>query len=213
MMQRIGILGGTFNPIHKGHLHIARAALSQLQLDELWFMPAGCPPHKEVSQGMSVAQRAQMVELALAEEGCAAFKLCDIELAKAAACYTYETLDALHSSLAPSNKVKFYFIIGEDSLIDFATWKSPELICQYADIAVARRGGSAYSDDEFVALLADYTNSFGDVFHVLECEAVELSSSDLREALTAGEIAKVRNLISEPVLQYILDNHLYESKR
>ena len=94
-MKKIGILGGTFNPIHEGHLNIARCARDFLSLDEVWFLPAGTPPHKDVAEHVSAWHRKNMVNSAIASER--AFLLCDIELEKKTPCYSWETLEELYA--------------------------------------------------------------------------------------------------------------------
>ena len=108
-MKKIGILGGTFNPIHEGHLNIARCARDFLSLDEVWFLPAGTPPHKDVAEHVSAWHRKNMVNAAIASER--AFLLCDIELGKKTPCYSWETLEELHAQYGQN--ADFYFIIGD----------------------------------------------------------------------------------------------------
>ena len=105
-MKKIGILGGTFNPIHEGHLNIARCARDFLSLDEVWFLPAGTPPHKDVAEHVSAWHRKNMVNAAIASER--AFLLCDIELEKKTPCYSWETLEELHAQYGQKMHFLFY---------------------------------------------------------------------------------------------------------
>ena len=112
-MKKIGILGGTFNPIHEGHLNIARCARDFLSLDEVWFLPAGTPPHKDVAEHVSAWLRKNMVNAAIASER--AFLLCDIELEKKTPCYSWETLEELHAQYGQN--ADFYFFPLKSSVM------------------------------------------------------------------------------------------------
>ncbi len=204
-MKRVGILGGTFNPIHNAHLNIAKAAYEQLALDEVWFMPAGCPPHKEVDFGVTAVHRAKMVELAIADMP-SKFILCNIELAKQEACYTYKTLEEL-IGCHDNEQIKFFFIIGEDSFLDFSSWRKPERICQLADIIVARRGGSLLSDKAIEKRRKAYEKAYGNKFYILDTAVMELSSSDIRRDISLNN--DISSLIPASVAEYIVSNGLY----
>ena len=131
---KIGIMGGTFDPIHYGHLMIAENAAEQFGLDQIWFMPNGNPPHKRNSNITSAEHRCAMVELAIA--GNPRFTLSRREVDADGVCYTYETLASLHEE-CPDDR--FYFIMGADSLSEFESWRNPDIICQNAVILAAVR--------------------------------------------------------------------------
>ena len=113
-MNKIGILGGTFNPIHTVHLQMAGAACNQYDLDEVWFMPSNHPPHKEESDIVSNEHRQRMIQFAIS--CCKKFRFSDFEYSRPGTTYTSDTLSLLHESYPDT---QFYFIMGEDSLRDF----------------------------------------------------------------------------------------------
>jgi nicotinate-nucleotide adenylyltransferase len=219
-MKKIGILGGTFHPIHNGHLHIADAALHQFQLDEVWFMPAGSPPHKKVKDDITPEQRLKMVSLAIAPYP--AFSICDLEVHKEGPCYTWETLKNLHDLYAPDKE--FYFIMGEDSFYCFAHWVHPEIICNYATILVARRPDGMHThgmhlnkqgraavkqipDVSFETLQKQYQRQFHQDFTQIKAPVMDISSSDLRKNIY--DIRRVSSMVPEAVLKYIVEQQLY----
>lgn len=135
--MKIGILGGTFDPIHLGHLAIAKAAQKQFCLDKVLFIPAFIPPHKVARRDLTPAEyRYQMVKLAIADEP--AFEICKIELDRPDISYTVDTLRAL-KKLYPDDEL--FLILGEDSLEAFSSWREPEEITRLAHILVAHRNG------------------------------------------------------------------------
>lgn len=133
--RKIGIMGGTFDPIHIGHLILGEAAYEQFGLDEVWFLPAGNPPHKRNRAGRAKdAQRVEMVRRAIASNP--HFVLCTKEMKDEGYTYSYRTLEAMRKEHPGT---EFYFIIGADSLFYFDEWKNPERICAAAKILVATR--------------------------------------------------------------------------
>ncbi len=206
-MKKIGILGGTFNPIHNAHIAIAYAAKDQLSLDEVWFMPAGTPPHKQMDIEVSAKDRIEMVRLAIAPfKG---FVLCDIEADKKEPCYTYETLKKIKHD---HKEDSLYFIIGGDSFLQFSSWVKPNKICSYADIVVARRSAPSDMDDQtFSQLKEKYESSYKAKFYELEWNWMDISSTDIRNRLCQG--LDVVDLVPEPVMDYIQKNQLYTDQR
>ncbi|MDE7429988.1 MAG: nicotinate-nucleotide adenylyltransferase, partial [Lachnospiraceae bacterium] len=137
-MKRIGIMGGTFNPIHNGHLTIAEQAREQFLLDKVLFIPSGVPYMKDLQAVLPVHTRCAMTAAAIAEKPY--FELSDIEAVDAAQgknTYTYETLQKLKSA---DPDAVYYFILGADSLYDMEHWKNPDLIFQYCTVLAAVRG-------------------------------------------------------------------------
>ena len=127
--RKIGIMGGTFDPIHIGHLILGEAAYEQFGLDEVWFLPAGNPPHKRNRAGQAKdAQRVEMVRRAIASNP--HFVLCTKEMKDEGYTYSYRTLEAMRKEHPGT---EFYFIIGADSLFYFDEWKNPERICRGKD--------------------------------------------------------------------------------
>lgn len=133
--MRVGIMGGTFDPIHIGHLLIAEAAWEDLKLDKVLFMPSGNPPHKQVREGATNSERLEITRLAI--RGNPHFELSSFEMERAESCtYTYLTLENLHEIHPDWDQ---YFILGGDSLVDFHGWREPQRICDACTLAVAIR--------------------------------------------------------------------------
>lgn len=132
MKKRIGIMGGTFDPIHIGHLILAEKAYEELDLDEVWFMPSGNPPHKQNRTGRaSDKQRVEMVRRAIADNP--HFRLSTEEMHPDGYTYTYEIIGT--PAMRNIRIIFYYFIIGADSLYDFDMWRRPDRICKAAQSA------------------------------------------------------------------------------
>lgn len=204
-MKKVGILGGTFNPIHNAHLSIAMAAYEQYSLDEVWFMPAGTPPHKQVEEQVSPLHRKEMVLQAIAPYSM--FHLCDIEIDKNKPCYTYKTLKKLKEQYG--DNVQFYFIIGGDSFFSFDDWVKPEEICKYADLLVARRPDEGEDNKKsFRKKLKEHQRHYGNHFFEISVGLLDISSTDIRERIAQNK--DVTTVIPERVVSYIRQHHLYE---
>jgi len=146
--MRLGIFGGTFDPVHIGHLLVAEQCLEQCRLDQVWFIPAGILPHK-LSQTIAPGKaRAEMLELAVA--GHERFRVDRRELERADPCYTVETLSSLHTE-DPSREL--FFVLGGDSLVDFPTWREPKRIAEFG--ASGRRQPRRRSSSRPQSLAAD----------------------------------------------------------
>ncbi len=134
--MRIGLLGGTFNPIHNGHLHIAEEVHKSCRLDQVWFVPAWQPPHKEIAADVSFAQRLAMVEAALT--GYPAFRVCDLEGRRGGTSFSVETLRQLREQY-PEHE--FFFIMGLDSFREISLWHRYQELFKLAHIVVTARPG------------------------------------------------------------------------
>lgn len=219
-MKKIGILGGTFNPIHKGHIHIAKSALNEYGLDEIWFIPNGCPPHKNISNKISAISRYNMVEATIEEYD--RFRINDIEILSCDYNYTHETLMKLKKKY-PNNE--YYFIIGEDSLDSFEKWKNPSDICKYAKILVATRRNykykknneeyyNSYFNDNELSLKDKivYNNKrFNGDFLPLNCDYYDISSSEIRNLLYNN--LDLSEVLEEKTINYINQHFLYKDKQ
>lgn len=188
--MKIGILGGTFDPVHNGHLALARAAFEQFQLDKVLFVPALNPPHKmERHDFAPAADRYRMVELALKNEP--HFELSDLEFKRAGTSYTVDTLREFEKQYP---KAKPYLILGADSLEKFSTWKEPEEIKKRAHLVVANRPDFTVKKSEGVTLLS--------------MQDVPVSSTEIRSRLAKGE--RLGNaFLPSAVEDYILKRQLY----
>lgn len=198
--QRIGILGGTFNPIHYGHLIIGENALDQFRLDEVIFLPTGRSPHKEFQGESNEFHRCEMVRRAIAGNPC--FTMSDYEATNRQVNYTCGTLDYFHEQYPEAD---LYFIIGGDSLFYFETWKNPEEICRKATLLAAVRADmdAAHVDAEISRLRKKY---HARIFR-LDTPNFSVSSKNIRSRI--GLDRTVRYLLPDTVIDYIRDHHLY----
>ena len=206
-MAKIGILGGTFNPIHKGHISMAEAAFHGATLDEVWLLPSGIPPHKQAMEA-TATDRFEMCKLA-AE--CASYiQVKDFEQCCLLPNYSYKTLQFLVKRY-PEHQ--FYFIIGEDSLRYFHEWKKPEIISACADVIVVARTvqqdapkGSISYEVPLEQVILDANKKFPGSFMQVPMEMVNISSSELREKLKKG---KGKKYLDKRVYEYIQEHFLY----
>ncbi|MCD8082462.1 MAG: nicotinate-nucleotide adenylyltransferase [Clostridiales bacterium] len=204
-MARIGIMGGTFDPIHYGHLRVGEQALREFELDEVWFMPSGNPPHKKDRHVTDVSDRCAMVRLAIT--GFPRFRFSDFEAKRSGETYTAQTLRLLRERYPEHT---FYFIIGADSFYELQTWYHPEEILGMTTILVA---GRAYrkphiSMEEQLQFLCD---RFGADIRFLHFDEIDISSEHLRQMERDGR--DVINYVPECVAHYITEHRLYTEER
>lgn len=197
-MSKIGILGGTFNPIHLAHLYIAYEAKSQLNLDKIIFMPAGSPPHKKDKEVLEASLRYNMVCEAI--KNYEDFEISDYEIHKAGYSYTYETLEKFKSE---NNEL--YFITGADCLMDIEKWKKPEEIFNLSKLVVFNRPG--YSKKNLIIQKDKIEMKFNTSIKFLDIIDLEISSSMIRERIEDGK--RVDFFLSKEVLDYIKENNIY----
>lgn len=176
--RRLGLFGGTFDPIHTGHLIMASEALRQLDLDQVVFLPAGQPPHKPDARISSDRDRSAMIELAIA--GRNVFTLSRIDLDQEGPSYSAELVERV-VKMEPGSDL--FFIIGADSLRDFHTWHQPERITARATIVVMPRPGVSY---ELETVLRDTPSLRGNL-EILSMPLIEISSTEIRERTARGE--------------------------
>lgn len=201
--QKIGILGGSFDPIHQGHLNIAESAYREFALDEVWFIPTGHSPNKN-EQGMTQATaRADMTSLAIAPYPY--FKLSRIEVDGEGTSYTYRTLTKLKQQFPDT---EFYFIMGADSLDYFEQWFHPEIICENAIVLTAVRDGMDIAEIE--SKIAAIQKLFPARIYPVSGGRTDISSTRIREMLRAGEKPA---MLPDDVWSYIKHHHLYETTR
>lgn len=187
-MKKIGILGGTFNPPHIGHLILAKEAQEQLGLDKVFFIPTNNPPHKKNKQ-LGSKQRFMMTELAVL--GNSKFQVLDLELKRKGKSYTVDTIVELKNKYP---KDKFYLVIGSDLARNFKSWKSPEKIKKMVTIIVAKRRGISFRNSK--------------EFKQVDITQIELSSSQIRQRLKKGRTIKY--LVPKKVESYIKKNNIYK---
>lgn len=197
-VKRIGVFGGTFDPVHNGHLHIAHSIREALDLDKIVWVPAGRPPHKSGQIVSSDGDRLAMLELALA--GSPGDEISRAEIDRTGPSYTSDTLVLLSDRLEPA---KLIFLMGEDSLRDLPTWHEPERIVQLAEIAVAGRPGV---DVDLDAVYEALPAARGRI-HVIPARELTVSSSEIRNRVAAE--LPVGDLVPAAVAEYIEAQELY----
>lgn len=196
---RLGIMGGTFDPIHVGHLILAEQAAEALKLDRVLFIPTGTPSFKRDKLVRPAADRLRMVELAIEDNP--HFLVSDMEVVREGVTYTLDTLRELHV-LLPST-AKLFFIMGSDTLLTLDHWRASEELAKLACfVGVNRPGDSLASEDDLARLRA-----LGFDVVLLEAPALEVSSSDIRQRLESGR--SVRYLVPDSVMQYAEKKRLY----
>ena len=202
--MRIGIFGGTFDPVHLGHLILAEQAREQGRLDEVWFVPAPRPPQKEGQSVTRFEQRVEMLQLAIA--GQPAFRIDEIENERDGPSYTAETLAELHRR-HPQHS--YFLLIGGDSLADFPTWYRPQRIVELAGLLVMERPGTPpISEGELRQRLGLGADSPLGVA-VMQTPRIDIASRDLRQRAAEGR--SVRYMVPRAVEVYIRDKGLYRT--
>jgi nicotinate-nucleotide adenylyltransferase len=202
--MRLGLFGGSFDPIHYGHLILAETCRETLCLDEVWLVPASTPPHKQTQDRAAAKHRLQMIELALA--GHEQIRASSVEIDRGGVSYTVDTLAQVHA-LHP--QATLFLLMGADSLRDLPTWREPARICELAIPAVVRRGGSPEPDFGVLASLVSAERLAMIRSAQVEMPAIELSSTDLRERVRTGKSLRFRT--PRAVEKYIETQGLYRS--
>lgn len=203
-MKRIGILGGTFDPIHYGHLIAAEAVTNTLGMDYLIFMPCGHPPHKDPATATPAEHRYLMT--VLATTGNPAFRVSRLELDRPGPSYTVDTLSALIQR--NGRDVEWFLVVGADAFLDMPSWKQPEAIMSMANLAVVSRRG--YDDYQLTQRIRSLPPEFRRrIFH-LPAVAPQIASHELRRMISQGQ--PVEYYIPPSVLAYIRQHDLYGDK-
>lgn len=200
-MIRTGIMGGTFNPVHNGHLIIASYAMEQYNLDEIWFITSGNPPHKRDKEMPDAMTRHKM--LCLAVEDNSAFTPVDCEVRRADYSYTVNTLRNLRTS-CPDRR--FYFIAGQDSLHDIPKWYKPKEILSLAAMLVFPRGEGAALEAEIERV----KGLFGGDIRPVDAPVFGVSSTQIRKRVFEGK--SIRYIVPDKVREFIEENNLYKEK-
>ena len=201
-MQRIGIMGGSFNPIHCGHLNLARAALSAGLVDHVLLLPSGNPPHKRAGL-VDKAHRLNMVSLAV--KGEAHMEVCREEVDREGVIYTVDTLTILQERMPD---VRFYYLIGADTLRTLHTWRRPEEVVRLCTLLVAQRPGE---DADDLPRLKAHWRGLGAEIEMLPAECMDVSSTEIRERIAAGQT--LCGLVPEAVEAYIRLHGLYQTDK
>ena len=202
-MKKVGIMGGTFNPIHLGHLCLAETAYEQLGLDKVLFMPSKKPPHKDIPDQISMEQRVEMITLAIKDNP--HFELSMIELERDGITYTADSLTELTQK---HRNTEFYFIVGADSLYYMNQWKNPHIIFELCTVVAA---GRDHSDMNLMQQQADdLKKQYHASIILIEMPTIQISSAVIKERIAAGK--SVRYFLPETVQKFIQKNHLYKAE-
>ena len=197
--KKIGIMGGTFDPIHFGHLVIANEVLDKYNMEKIIFIPAGNPPHKKTPNASSF-DRYLMANLATISND--KFVVSNIEIIKEGKSYTMNTVKELINTYGDT---EFYFITGADALIDLPNWHEPDKLLELCKfIAVSRPG---FNSLEIEKTIQTIKNQYDGQIELLQVPMLQISSTDIRERIKSGRSAKY--LLPETVEQYIIKNDLY----
>ena len=199
--MKAGILGGTFDPVHMGHLDVAKEARSSLGLDEVLFIPAGWPWLKEGAGVQEPGHRLDMLRLAL--RGLTAFRVSTIELDRPGPTYTVDTLAELRRR---SRSGELFFIIGADNLAQLPRWREPDRIISLCRLVVAPRVGCPMPD---IVRLEAAVPGLEKRLVMLDKPVIDISASVIRERVRLG--LSIKNLVPEAVAGYIKENGLYRA--
>lgn len=200
-MKRIGILGGSFDPCHRGHVNLALDALKQAELDEVIFMPAKVQPFKMDKKTADAVHRMNMLNLAL--EGYEGLRASAWEIENSQVSYTYRTLEEIRKMKGPDTEV--FFITGTDAFLTMRTWANGERLLSENRFIVGIRPGYREKEleDEISAVRAD----FGTEVIKIDNRRFHISSTEIRDRLKKGE--SIADLVDNGVERYILENGLY----
>lgn len=206
-MVKVGIMGGTFNPIHLGHIRLAKAAYKQFAMDKVLFIPSGEPPHKKNQAIADGTHRMKMVELAIKDYEY--FEACDIEIMREGYSYTSDTLMELHKR---NPDEEYYFILGADSLFQMENWKRADEIFEQCIVLAANRDD--IPKEEFFKKIQYLREKFHGDIRTLDTPMMHISSTQIREALgdnvLDGEDDVNPRFLDKNVVNYILEHKLYE---
>jgi nicotinate-nucleotide adenylyltransferase len=197
--KKVGIMGGTFDPIHTGHLVVANEVLNFYGLEEIIFIPAGDPPHKKGTVANSF-DRYIMTEMAVLSNN--RFKVSDIEIKKSGKSYTLNTLMELTKEYPDA---EFHFITGTDAVIELPSWREPEKLLKLCKFVAVSRPG--ISMGEARDKISEINKMFNSSIELFQAPMLQISSTDIRQRFMDGKSAKY--LLPESVEQYIIKNNLY----
>jgi len=199
--MRLGIFGGSFDPVHNGHLALALACQQQAALDEVWFTPTAIQPLKHRGPKATNAQRVEMLRLAVDHRG--TWRVCTIEVDRGGPSYTVDTLRQLHDELPES---QLFFMIGSDAQRDIPRWKEPDVIFSLATPLIVHRAGEPEPDLQTLSSFCTRDTQP----QVIEMQPVNVSSTEIRRRVTTGE--SLEGLVAPTVAAYVAEHRLYAGK-
>lgn len=209
--MRLGLLGGTFDPVHFGHLRFAEESLELFSLDGVIFMPVGIPPHKQASRITAAQKRLKMVELAI--QGNPRLCISDLEIRKPWMSYSVETIKEIKEEFGPG--LELYFLVGCDAFEDIGCWKDYQELLSLCNFVVAARAGQSLSLPLEIASAfcyhdkGCYRHLSGTLLYYAEITALDISSTKIREAVRQGK--SIRYLLPTDVEDFIKREDLYTS--
>ena len=201
MNKKVGIMGGTFDPPHIGHLTIAETVRKSLNLSEIWFIPTGKIPHKSTNETAPAFDRLNMVKLAVEEND--NFFVNDTEVVRDSFSYTFETLEELRNK---NPNIEFTYIVGADSLDYMEKWKEPSRIFNSCRVAVVNRPGIL--DEKIKVKKKELEDTFGGEIEIISMPPIDISSTQIRKMIREGK--SVIQFVPEKVIEYIKRNNIYK---
>ena len=198
--MRIGIYGGTFSPVHVGHVAAAKAFMEQMWLDILYIIPTGVTPHKDMKGDASAKDRLEMCRLAFADMD--GVIVSDLEMRREGKSYTVDTLRELYH---PDNRL--FLLMGTDMVLTLGQWREPEEIFRLCYPVYIRREADKALDDQIVQKIAEYNQRFGKVVRRITTPPIDLSSSTVRAVVARGK--SIQGLVPPAVEAYIKEKNLY----
>jgi nicotinate-nucleotide adenylyltransferase len=214
-LARVGVLGGSFNPIHYGHLLLADEVLEALGLDRLLFVPAAAPPHKPATQLAPAADRCEMVRLAIA--GQPKFAVSDLELRRPGPSYTVDTLEAL-----AAGGDELFYVVGSETFLDLLTWREPRRVARLARLVVIPRAGSPFDAEGTAAqkvlrelgVAGGFVHADGGVpprgVLIVHATSLPLAASELRRRVREGRSLHFR--MPPAAIAYVRSHGLYRAE-
>lgn len=199
--NKMGILGGTFDPIHNGHIDMAMKIKEDMALDDMMLLPCGNPPHKPGEEITSKQKRFHMAALCAFETP--GLMVSDFEIKREGYSYTVDTLKEFHEQYKDTD---FYFIIGSDTLFELESWKDFPEICMLTEFICVRRTGD--SNLRILAKIAELQEKYDAAIILSEYTGLEISSSDIRERVKNGET--ISGMVPLLVEEYIIESGLYQ---
>ena len=200
--KRIGIMGGTFDPIHNAHLALARQAYEQFSLDGIWMLPNGNPPHKRDTRQADMKCRLRMIELAIRD--IPYLKFCEAERSSRVYHYTYETLQHLKEDYPDT---AFYFIMGADSLFEFDKWREPDIISRECTLLAAARDHC--QKEQIQERIQELKRRYKADILILDTPNMDIASADIRDMVARGE--DISRMVPDAVAEYIRHQSLYKT--
>lgn len=190
-MKKIGLLGGTFDPVHLGHLLMARAAMEQMGLDKVIFIPSCVPPHKKTPTLFTAQDRMKMVRMAIL--GIAGFEVSDFEIRKGGKSYSVDTVRHFRGLCDPADRM--FFIVGGDAIQQLDTWKDVGILKNMCSFVSVNRPGYPRGEEKLK-------------YHAVTMNGIEMSSTEIRKRILSGK--SIQFLVPDAVLAYIKRRHLYQ---